>query len=69
VVEAKRARTKPDLEPESDPQSAQVIDLMERLRKSLGTKRAVTAKDAKAPAGRKKAAKRAGRKTSRRRAA
>lgn len=69
VVEAKRARTKPDLEPESDPQSAQVIDLMERLRKSLGTKRAVTAKDAKAPAGRKKTAKRAGRKTSRRRAA
>jgi DNA end-binding protein Ku len=69
VVEAKRARTKPDLEPESDPQSAQVIDLMERLRKSLGTKRAVTAKDARVAAGRKKTAKRTGRKTSKRRAA
>lgn len=68
VVEAKRARTKPDLEPESDPQSAQVIDLMERLRKSLGTKRAVTAKAAKAPAARK-TAKRTARKTTRRRAA
>ena len=68
VVEAKRARTKPHLEPESDPQSAQVIDLMERLRKSLGTKRAVTAKAAKAPAARK-SAKRGARKVTRRRAA
>src|SRR5687768_2991143 len=68
VVEAKRARTKPDLEAESDPQSAQVIDLMERLRKSLGTKRAVTAKAAKAPASRR-TAKRGARKTTRRRAA
>lgn len=49
VVEAKRARTKPDLVPEADPQSAQVIDLMERLRKSLGARRADTAKAAKAP--------------------
>lgn len=48
VVEAKRERTKPDLEPERDPQSANVVDLMERLRKSLGTKRAYTAKAAKA---------------------
>ena len=47
VVEAKREKTKPDLQPEADPQSAQVIDLMERLRKSLGTKRAYTAKAAK----------------------
>ena len=47
VVEAKRARTKPDLVPETDPQSSNVIDLMERLRKSLGTKRAYTAKAAK----------------------
>jgi DNA end-binding protein Ku len=44
VIEAKRARTTPQLEPEADPQSAQVVDLMERLRKSLGTKRADTAK-------------------------
>ena len=65
VVEAKRARTKPDLEAESDPQSAQVIDLMERLRRSLGTKRAVTAKAAKAPA-RKKSAKRPARKSAKR---
>lgn len=51
VIEAKRARTKPELVPEAEPQSAQVIDLMERLRKSLGTKRAYTAKDAGKPAG------------------
>jgi DNA end-binding protein Ku len=44
VVEAKRKRVKPALEPEADPQSADVIDLMERLRKSLGTRRAETAK-------------------------
>lgn len=69
VVEAKRERTKPDLQAESDPQSAQVIDLMERLRKSLGTKRAVTAKAAKTSSPRKKTAKRAPRKTARRRAA
>jgi DNA end-binding protein Ku len=67
VVEAKRARTRPDLTPEADPQSAQVIDLMERLRKSLGTKRAVTAKAARAP--RKRATKRSTRKTTRRSAA
>ena len=54
VIEAKRARTKPELVPEAEPQSAQVVDLMERLRKSLGTKRAYTAKAAKAPAGEKK---------------
>ena len=53
VIEAKRAKTKPELEPEADPQSAKVVDLMERLRKSLGTKRAHTAKAAKAPASRK----------------
>ena len=64
VVEAKRAKTKPDLVPEADPQSAQVIDLMERLRKSLGAKRADTAKAAKAP--RKRAAKK---KSTRKRAA
>ena len=72
VVEAKRARTKPDLEAESDPQSAQVIDLMERLRKSLGAKRAVTGKAAKAPAkkGTKKSSPGTARKgTSRRKAA
>jgi DNA end-binding protein Ku len=73
VVQAKRERTKPDLEPESDPQSAKVIDLMERLRKSLGTKRAITAKAATAKsAGRKTASKKSTRKASarsRRRAA
>jgi DNA end-binding protein Ku len=62
IVEAKRDRTKPELVPEADPQSAQVIDLMERLRKSLGTRRADTAKAAKAPnarRGAKKSAKKA----------
>ena len=55
IVEAKRDKTRPELVPESDPQSAQVIDLMERLRKSLGTKRAHTAKAAKAPGPKKSA--------------
>lgn len=62
IVAAKRDRTRPELVPEADPQSAQVIDLMERLRKSLGTKRAHTAKAMKAQkasktAGPRKAAK------------
>ena len=67
VIEAKRARTKPELVPEAEPQSAQVIDLMERLRKSLGTKRAYTAKAAKAPVEEKKTGgrKKTARKTSR----
>jgi len=67
VIEAKRARTKPELVPEAEPQSAQVIDLMERLRKSLGTKRAYTAKAAKAPEEEKKTGgrKKTARKTSR----
>jgi DNA end-binding protein Ku len=69
VVQAKRDKVKPDLQPETDPQSAQVIDLMERLRKSLGTKRAYTAKAAKAPRASKSARKKATRKTARRRAA
>ena len=57
VVEAKRKRTSPDLEEEADPQSAQVVDLMERLRKSLGTRRADTAKTRKAAPARRRAAK------------
>jgi DNA end-binding protein Ku len=65
VIEAKRAKTKPELEPEADPQSAKVVDLMERLRKSLGTKRAHTAKAAKAPAARKSGGKKTARKSSR----
>jgi DNA end-binding protein Ku len=60
VVEAKRKRAKPDLEEEADPQSAQVVDLMERLRKSLGTRRAQTAKAAKRPAGKRKGAGKSG---------
>ncbi|HJR60572.1 MAG TPA: Ku protein [Vicinamibacterales bacterium] len=63
VVEAKRQRTKPELEPEMDPQSANVVDLMERLRKSLGTKRAYTAKAARAAAPTKKDTGRKTRKT------
>jgi DNA end-binding protein Ku len=69
VVHAKRDKVKPDLEPETDPQSAQVIDLMERLRKSLGTKRAYTAKAARASRGTKSASKKTGRKAAKRRAA
>ena len=63
IVEAKRERMKPDLEMPSDPQSAQVVDLMERLRKSLGTRRAETAKARKAPAKQKTARKSAAKKT------
>jgi DNA end-binding protein Ku len=71
IVEAKKARAKPDLVEEADPQSAQVVDLMERLRQSLGTRRADTAKAAKATgAGRaRKGRTTPARKTSRRRAA
>lgn len=75
VVEAKRDKTAPHLEPERDPQSANVVDLMERLRKSLGTKRAVTSKAATAAktgagsAKRKTAAKKTARKSGRRKAA
>jgi DNA end-binding protein Ku len=63
VIAAKQKDTEADLELEGDPQSAQVVDLMERLRKSLGTKRADTAKVRKArrarkAAGKSKAAKR-----------
>ena len=69
VVHAKREKVKPDLQPETDPQSAQVIDLMERLRKSLGTKRAYTAKAAKAPRASQSRGKKTARKSSRRTAA
>ena len=66
VVEAKKARATPALVEEADPQSAQVVDLMERLRRSLGTKRAHTAKAAKTPRGQKKTRKSGAKKTSRR---
>ena len=69
IVEAKRDRTKPELVPEADPQSAQVIDLMERLRKSLGTRRADTAKAAKAPSARRGAKKTAKKATGRKKTA
>jgi len=39
VIEAKRKRSKPKLEAADQPESAQVIDLMERLRKSLGQRK------------------------------
>jgi DNA end-binding protein Ku len=68
VVEAKRERTTPDLKEEADPQSAQVVDLMERLRKSLGTKRAHTAKAAREKTARKSVGKTA-RKAARKRKA
>ncbi len=40
VIEAKRKRSRPKLQAVDAPESAQVIDLMERLRKSLGTRKA-----------------------------
>src|SRR5262249_56590612 len=39
VIEAKRKRVKPKLAAADQPESAQVIDLMERLRKSLGQRK------------------------------
>jgi non-homologous end joining protein Ku len=39
VIEAKRKRVRPKLEAADQPESAQVIDLMERLRKSLGQRK------------------------------
>jgi DNA end-binding protein Ku len=69
VVHAKREKAKPDLQAEADPQSAQVIDLMERLRKSLGTKRAYTAKAAKAPRASKGGGRKTARKSTKRKAA
>jgi len=62
VIEAKRKRSKPKLEPADQPESAQVIDLMERLRKSLGQRKS-------APPPRAKGAARARGKTRRHRAA
>jgi DNA end-binding protein Ku len=44
VIEAKRSRRKPKLELVNEPESAKVIDLMERLRKSLGSKGAPVSK-------------------------
>ena len=58
VIAAKQKKTEADLEPEADPQSAQVVDLMERLRKSLGTRRADTAKARKPASTAKRTAKR-----------
>lgn len=73
IVEAKRKRVKPDLEVEGEQQSAQVVDLMERLRRSLGTRRAegTRARGSKAgrQAGGKKRSTRAAGKRSRRKAA
>jgi DNA end-binding protein Ku len=69
IVQAKRERAKPELEPEGDPQSAQVVDLMERLRKSLGSRRAQTAKAAKPARSGRRPARKTSRRPARRRAA
>jgi DNA end-binding protein Ku len=55
VIEAKRKRVKPKLEAADQPESAQVIDLMERLRKSLGQKKSAAPPRAKATARRRHA--------------
>jgi DNA end-binding protein Ku len=58
VIEAKRKRVKPKLEAADQPESAQVIDLMERLRKSLGQRKAAAPPRAKgAPRARQAKAK------------
>jgi len=55
VIDAKRQRAEPELSEDASPQSADVVNLMERLRQSLGTKRAETAKAASRPPGKKAA--------------
>jgi DNA end-binding protein Ku len=66
VIAAKQKKAEPELELEADPQSTQVVDLMERLRKSLGTKRAETAKARKGVAKKATSAKTGARKPKRR---
>ena len=66
VIAAKQKKAEPELELEADPQSTQVVDLMERLRKSLGTKRAETAKARKGLAKKATGAKKGARKPKRR---
>jgi DNA end-binding protein Ku len=53
IVDARRKRTRPDLKPETARRSADVVDLMERLRKSLGTRRAGASAKGPAPRARK----------------
>lgn len=55
VIDAKRQRAEPELSEDASPQSADVVNLMERLRQSLGTKRAKTAKAASRQPGKKAA--------------
>jgi DNA end-binding protein Ku len=55
VIQAKVKGRKPDLEPTTEPREAEVVDLMERLRRSLGQAGA-KARPQKAPARRSKAA-------------
>jgi len=50
VIEAKRKRVKPKLEAADQPESAQVIDLMERLRRSLGQRKSAPPPRAKGAA-------------------
>jgi DNA end-binding protein Ku len=69
VIAAKQKKTEADLEPEADPQSAQVVDLMERLRKSLGTRRADTAKARKPKSTAKRAVKKTAKARPKRKAA
>jgi DNA end-binding protein Ku len=66
VIAAKQKKAEPKLELEADPQSTQVVDLMERLRKSLGTKRAETAKARKGVGKKATSAKTGARKPKRR---
>src|SRR4029453_4303690 len=66
VIAAKQKKAEPKLGLEAQPQSTQVVDLMERLRKSLGTKRAETAKARTAAAKKATGAKKGARKPKRR---
>jgi DNA end-binding protein Ku len=50
VIDAKRKRVKPKLQAADQPESAQVIDLMERLRKSLGQRKSAPPPRAKGKA-------------------
>ena len=57
IIEARRTRQKPELERQEPESSAEVVDLMERLRQSLERgKRSAGRKPARSPATKRKAA-------------
>jgi len=61
VLQAKRSRTRPKLEITDEPDNAKVVDLMERLRRSLGTAKGGAKRQSKSASRQPKAKPRRGR--------